>query len=142
MPTLVTAETPLIRMAMTLETALFLPPGFSFLKIFIYFFAYLWFCWVSIAAWTFSRCGSRAQGLRSSCGAGASHCGGFSCGARALQGAWASVVVAPRLSCSVAQGVLVSRPGIEPTSPTPAGGFLITGQTRKLLSPVFLLKMI
>ena len=38
------------------------------------------------------------QELLSSCGAQASHCGGFSCcGARAL-GRWASVVVAPMLS--------------------------------------------
>ena len=127
---------------MTLETALFLPPSFFFFffLILIFFFTYFLLCWVFIAVWTFSSCGE--WGLLSSCDAWAFPCGGFSCGARALQGAWASVVVAHRLSCSVAHGVLVSRPGIEPTSPALAGGFLITGQTRKPLSPVFLLKMI
>ena len=43
------------------------------------------------------------------CSAWASHCGGFSCcGARAL-GAWASVVVAHGLSCSVACGIFQTR---------------------------------
>ena len=38
-------------------------------------------CWVFVAEWLFSSCGE--QGLLSSCGAQASHCGGFSCEARA-----------------------------------------------------------
>ena len=51
----------------------------------------------------FSSC--REEGLLSGCGAGASHCGGFSCcDARAL-GAWASVVVAHSLSCPMACGI-------------------------------------
>ena len=37
--------------------------------------------------------------------AGASHCSGFCCGARALS-AWASVAVAHKLSCSMACGIL------------------------------------
>ena len=53
----------------------------------------------------FSRCTNR--GLRSSCGARASHCGGFIChGARAL-GTWASVVVACGLSCPMACGIFL-----------------------------------
>ena len=51
----------------------------------------------------FSSC--REQVLRSSCGAWASHCGGFSCcGVRAL-GFDGSVVVSHELSCSVAYGI-------------------------------------
>ena len=80
----------------------------------------------------------------SSCGARASHCGGFSCcRARAL-GAWASVVVAHGLSrcgsqalerslssCGTRAQLLhgmwdLPRPGIEPMSPALAGGFLST----------------
>ena len=123
---------------MTLETALFLPPGFPFLKYFIFLLNF-WLRWVSIAAWTFSSCGER--GLLSSCGVWASYCFGFSCcGVWTLQGTWASVAVVHRLSCSVARGV--PRPGIEPTSPALAGRFLITGQTKKPLSPVFLLNML
>ena len=53
------------------------------------------------------RCCARAF---SSCGARASHCGGFfCCGARAL-GVWASVVVARRLSsCGLRAPVVVVR---------------------------------
>ena len=51
----------------------------------------------------FSSC--RQQGLLSSWGAGASHCGGFSrCRAQAL-GTWVSVVVVHGPSCSVACGI-------------------------------------
>ena len=94
-----------------------------------------------------------ALGLR--CGARASHCGGFSCcGAWAL-GAWASVVVARRLSsCSSrapehglsscgAQAQLLPGmwdlpgPGLEPVSPALAGGFLTTAPPGKSLD-VFL----
>ena len=59
-----------------------------------YVLFYPWLCWVLLAVQAFSGCGRR--GLLSSCGAGASHCGGFSCcGAWAL-GTRASVVMAPR----------------------------------------------
>ena len=38
-----------------------------------------------------------------------------------------SVVTAHGLSCPMACGILVPRPGIEPTSPALQGGFLIIG---------------
>ena len=80
-----------------------------------------------VAVWAFSSCGER--GLLSSWGAQACHCGGFSCcaaqalgwmgfsscGSQTLQ--HGSIVVAHRLSCSVACGILVPRPGIEPLPP-------------------------
>ena len=87
--------------------------------------------------------------LLSSCGARASHCGGFIChGARAL-GTWASVVVACGLSRSGSQALehrlssrgaqalfLLSkwdlpRVGIEPESPALAGRFFTTGPPGK-----------
>ena len=43
----------------------------------LFLFIYSWLGGVFIAAQTFSSCGE--QGLLSSCGAWASHCGGFSC---------------------------------------------------------------
>ena len=83
------------------------------------------------------------------CGVRASHCGGFSCcGARAL-GAWASVVVAFRLSscgsralehrlssCGAWASLLCSMwdlpgLGIEPMTPALAGGFLTTAPPGK-----------
>ena len=46
-------------------------------------FIYFWLCWVFVAVRAFSSFGD--QGLLSSCGVQASHCGGFSCcQARAL----------------------------------------------------------
>ena len=48
--------------------------------------------------WVFSSCGE--QGLLSNCGARASHCGGFSCGATQALGTQAPVAVAQGLiSC-------------------------------------------
>ena len=78
---------------------------FIYLFIYIYLFIFNKFIYVinlflavlgvRCFVWTFSGCGER--GLLC-CGARASHCGGFSCcRARAL-GAWASVVLARRLS--------------------------------------------
>ena len=69
----------------------------------LFFFFLIYFIYLFLAAlglrccmWTFSSCGKR--GLLLSCGARASHCGGFSCcGAWAL-GMQASVVVALGLS--------------------------------------------
>ena len=50
-----------------------------------------------------------SRGYSFHCGAWASHCGGFSCcGAWAL-GAQASVVVAHRLSCSIACGIFLEQ---------------------------------
>ena len=59
-----------------------------------------------------------ARGLLSSCGAWAPECVG-------------SVAVAHRFSCPMACGILVPRPGIEPTSPALEGGFLTTGPPGK-----------
>ena len=89
------------------------------------------------------------------CGAGASHCGGFSCcRARAL-GAQASVVVAHGLSscgsralerrlssCGARTQLLRSMwdlpgPGLEPVSPALAGGFLTTVPPGKSLHFLF-----
>ena len=58
-------------------------------------FIYFWLCWVLVAARGLSLIDARGATLR--CGARASHCGGFCCGARAL-GVRASVVVAHGLS--------------------------------------------
>ena len=99
-------------------------------------------------------CCTRAS---SSCGAQASHCGGFSCcGARAL-GAWASVVATRGLSSCGSRAPerrLSSRgiraqllrgmwdlpgPGIEPVSPALAGGFPTTAPPGKPHVSVFLL---
>ena len=71
-------------------------------------------------------------GATPSCGAWASHCGGFSCyGARAL-GVWASVVVVCGLSSCGAWAQLLRSmwnlpgPGLKPLSPALAGRFLTT----------------
>ena len=50
----------------------------------------------------------------------------LSCGTRAPQ-FMGSLVAAPGLSCPVACGILVPRPGIEPLFPALEGGFLTTG---------------
>ena len=55
-----------------------------------------------------------------------------SCGVQAL-GHVGSVVVAHRLSCPVACGILVPRPGIEPTSPALEGRFFTAGPPGKSL---------
>ena len=61
-----------------------------------FLFIYFWLRWVFVAA-----CGhslvAASRGY-SSCGARASHCSGFSCCRAQALGAWASVVVACRLS--------------------------------------------
>ena len=99
---------------------------------FIYLFIYFWLCWVFFAAH----------------GVWASHCGGFSCRARAL-GTWASVVVAHRLSSCGSQALErrlssrgtkaqllhgmwdLPRPGLEPMSSALADGFLTTAPPGK-----------
>ena len=89
------------------------------------------------------------EGATLHCGARASNCSGFSCcGAQAL-GAWASVVMARRLSscgmralecrlssCGTQAQLLcgmwdLPRPGLEPMSPALAGGFLTTAPPGK-----------
>ena len=62
--------------------------------------------------------------------AGSRACGLSSCGMWALECA-GSVVAACRLSCPVACGILVPRPGIKPMSPALEGGFLTTGPPGK-----------
>ena len=73
-------------------------------------FIYFWPCWVCVVVWAFLK-----QGLLSSCGAWASYCSGFSCGAQdlghvgsavAAPGLWStgSAVVSHGLSCPVACG--------------------------------------
>ena len=61
-----------------------------------------------------------------------------SCGTQA-QYLWCagSVLVACRLSCSVACGILVPWPGIEPAYAALQGGFLITGPPGKSLTECF-----
>ena len=93
----------------TLETHLLIS-FFNSKKFFylLYFLAALGLCCCTQA---FSSC--REEGLLSSCGAGASHCSGFSrCDARALD-AWASVVVAHGLSCPMACGIFPDQ-GLNP----------------------------
>ena len=62
----------------------------------------------------FSSCGE--QRLLSSSSAKAFHCGGFSCCRPWALGTHASAVIAHRLSCPKACGILVPRPGIKPVS--------------------------
>ena len=77
-------------------------------KIYIYLFT--WLCWASVAVLGLSRCGTWAL----------EHVG--------------LVAVACRLSCSVACGILVPQPGIEPASPSLKGRFLATGSPGKSLT--------
>ena len=85
-----------------------------FPKIFIYLFIYL-FIWLHPVLVS-------ARGIFSAA------CRIFCCSVWALHcGAQASLVVAHRLSCLAACGILVSQPGIEPTSAALEGRFLTTG---------------
>ena len=80
--------------------------------------------------------GCREQGLLSSCGAPASHCGGFSCCRQALGHAsfssWGSQALEHRVRvCRERAWLLCSmwdlpRLGIEPVSPATAGWFFTT----------------
>ena len=73
----------------------------------IHLFIYFWLHWVFGTAHGLSLL-VESRGY-SSCGAWASHCGGFSCcGAQAL-GARASVIVAHGLSCSTACGIFLDQ---------------------------------
>ena len=68
-----------------------------------YFFIYFWLCWVFVAVQPFSSWSE--QGLLSSRGAWASHCGGFSCCRIQVLGTPASLVVAHKHSCPMACGI-------------------------------------
>ena len=72
----------------------------------IYLFIF-WLRWVSVAAQTFSRCA--VQGLLSSFGARASHCGGLSCSRAQALGCVGLVAVARGVSCSVACGLFLDQ---------------------------------
>ena len=91
---------------------------------------------IAVCAWAFSSCSK--WGLLSSCGVPASPCGGFSCWGAQILGhvgfsscSMGSEVVVHGLSCSVACGILVPRPGTELMSPVLAGIFLTTGPPGK-----------
>ena len=108
----------------------------------VVFFFFFWLCSVLIAvmgphccAWAFSSWGE--QGLFSSCGARASHCGGFSCGARALKHK-GLVVVALRLSCPAARGIFPDQ-GSNPWLLQLAGRFFTTEPPGNWSSIIFYL---
>ena len=63
---------------------------------------HLWLPWVCRCGWLSA---AAVSGLLSSCGARASHRGGFSGCRQGLQGTWASVVVVHTLSCPTACGI-------------------------------------
>ena len=98
------------------------------LSVYLFIYSFLAVLGLCCYTWAFSSCSK--QGLLSSCGARASHCGGFSCcGAQAL-GHVGSVVV----GCTglvALWHVKFPRPGVEPMSPALAGGFLTTGPPGK-----------
>ena len=75
--------------------------------------------WASLKLWCV---GSRARGLYSLQQAGS-----------LIEACVGSVVVAHRLSCPGACGILVSRLGIEPASPALEGGLFTTGPPGKSL---------
>ena len=61
---------------------------------------------------------------------------GVSCIMWDFHGSWAAecvdaIVELSRPSCPMACGILVLRPGVQPTSPALAGGFLTTGPPGK-----------
>ena len=99
-------------------------------------------CW-----WAFSRCSK--QGLRSSCGARASHCGGFSChrarfSTCGLQSCSSQAPEHRLTSCGTWAYLLcdlldLPNPGIELVSPTLAGGLFTTEPPGKPQYAAFLL---
>ena len=70
-----------------------------FFKKEMFFKVFIYLLWAALdlhcSVWTFSSWSKR--GLLSSCGAGVSHCGGFSCCRAQAWGMWASGVAAPKL---------------------------------------------
>ena len=77
--------------------------GSFFFFNFIYLFIYFWLL-LGLHCCTWAFLWLRRAGATLRCSVQASHCSGFSCGARAL-GVQASVVVAHGLSCSAACGI-------------------------------------
>ena len=75
---------------------------------------------------------------------GFSSCGARAAGCLGSVVLWhvTSVVVARRLSCPAACGILVPRPGIEPASPALEGGFFTTGPLGKSLGSLLTFKEI
>ena len=108
----------------------------SRLKLLNFVYLYLAGLGLRCCARAFSSCGE--QGLLSVWGAMASHSGDFSCCCSKTLGTWASVVMAHGLNCPDACGILVPRPGIEPTSPALAGGFITTGPPASVLMTAFM----
>ena len=124
----------------------FLTP--DFLKL-ISLFTYFWLCWVFVAVRRLSLVA--VSGATLCCSEQSSHCGAFSCCRAQALGAWASVVVACRLSscgsraleyrlssCGTWAQLLRGMwhhpgPGLEPLSPALAGGFLTTVSPGKSL---------
>ena len=82
-----------------------------------FLFIYFWLCWVLVTA-----CNSELQ------------CMVFF----SSWGTQDSVVVAHGLSCPTACGILVSQPGIEPTFPALAGGFLTPGPPGKSVCAILI----
>ena len=115
----------------------FLFSGCLFVCLFVCLFIYLWLLWVFVAACRLSLV--MASRGYSSLQLQASHCGGFSCCGAWSLGAWASVVAAHGLSsCGPRSQLLrgmwdLPRAGLEPVSPTLAGGFLTIGPSGKSL---------
>ena len=66
---------------------------------------YLWLCWVFFAVYGLSLV-AVSRGYSSSCSSRVSHCGGFSCGAQALERV-GFIAAAYRLSCSMACGIFL-----------------------------------
>ena len=81
----------------------------------MHLFIYFWLCWVLIIA----------HRLLSDCGVWVLKCMGYA-------------VVANGLSSPATGGILVSRPGTEPTSPALEGGLLTTGPSGKFHLFMFL----
>ena len=83
---------------------------YSFIIIIFNLYTYTYLClFLSVVdlcccTWAFSSCGK--QVLLSSCSIRISHCVGFFCCRAWALGTWASVVVAHRLSCSVAHEII------------------------------------
>ena len=101
--------------------------GFLLLLLFIYLF--LAALDLHCCSRAFSGCGE--QGLLFVVGRGLLIAMAFPVAQHRPWGTQASVVVAHRLSCAVACGILVPIPGIELVSPALAGGFLTTGPPAK-----------
>ena len=127
---------------------------YFFIDLFIFIYLFIFGC-VGSSLLHMGFLQLRRAGATLHCGARASHCGGFSCcGAQAL-GAWASVVVAHRLSncgsralerrlssCGAQAQLICSMwdlpgPGLEPVSPALAVGFFTTAPPGKPLSILY-----